>query len=211
MKTYSAYLFDADGTLIDTVELIYQCFVHTCGMFANRKVSREEVIGQIGLPLKRNFEFFLGNLSPEKLEQARIEHMRYQLEIYRDYLAIFPDVKEALVVLKARRKKLGVVTSRMMETLKLYLDTFGIFNLFDVCITPPDTEKHKPEPEPVQEALRRIGLKPNEALVVGDAEFDIESGSRAGTDTAFVSWSHTPVESLAIEPTYVISSLKELL
>jgi pyrophosphatase PpaX len=211
MKTYSAYLFDADGTLIDTIELIHQCFLYTCNKFAGRRVTKEEVVSQVGLPLKRSLQFFLGEMDEQKLLEVRNAHMQYQMSMYRDYLKVFPEVADVLRDLKKQNKKLGVVTSRLMETLGVYLKSTGIYQYFDVFITPENTVKHKPEPEPVLEALRLLGIKPNDALVVGDAGFDIESGNRAGADTAFVAWSHSSVDSLTTRPTYVINTLKELL
>ncbi len=211
MKQYSAYLFDADGTLFDTTELIYQCFCYTCKEFGNLDVTREQVFANIGIPLRPQLEHFLGPLSPEKEEVVVKAHMDFQLAIYKEHLAIFPGVQKTLEMLKNRGAQCAIVTSRKQFTLTLYLKQTGIYDYFDALITPELTQKHKPEPEPTFEACKQVQCSPQESLFIGDAVFDIQSGQSAGTDTAFVTWSQIPVSSLPIKPTYIIDSMEEIL
>jgi pyrophosphatase PpaX len=210
MKQYKAYLFDADGTLFDTTELIYQCFLYSCKKYGDIDVSREAVFSNIGIPLRPQLEHFLGKMSDYKEEEIVKAHMDYQLKIYQEHLRLFPGVKKTLVHLKDTGKKMAVVTSRKQYTLTLYLKQTAIYHYFDALITPELTKKHKPEPEPALEALKQLNCAPSETLFVGDAIFDIECGERAGMDTAFVTWSQIDAESLSIKPTYVIDSMNEL-
>jgi pyrophosphatase PpaX len=210
MKLYDCYLFDADGTLIDTTELIYRCFINTCRKFGGIEVARDLVISHIGLPLRSQLEVYLGPLSDERAVEVTKSHMDYQLSIYRDHLRVFPSVPEGLAALKAKGRRLAVVTSRRMESLQLYLRQCGIWEYFDVFVTPETTKRHKPHPEPAQAALRMLGCAPQDALFVGDAIWDIECGHDAGVDTAFVAWSATNAGSLLLRPTYLIRDLREL-
>ncbi len=210
MKDYACYLFDLDGTLIDTAELIYQCFKYSCRMFGNSEVGRDAVIRHIGLPLRRQLEVHLGPLTDGRAEEIMGAHMEYQLSIYKRYLRAFPTVAEGLAALKRRGKKLGVVTSRRQRTLHLYLGETGLEDSFDVFVSPEMTLRHKPDPEPVLKALELLNCPRGQALLVGDSGFDIECGANAGVDTAFVSWSHTPESSLAIRPTQVIDDVRSL-
>lgn len=211
MKLYKAYLFDGDGTLYDTAEMIYQCFLYSCRKFGNIEVKREDVFANIGIPLRPQLEHFLGPLTDKKAAEILEAHMAYQLTIYKDYLHLFPSVAETLAQLKQKGKKLGVVTSRKIKTLTLYLETTGIKHLFDVLITPEVTQKHKPDPEPALAALNKLQCAASETLFAGDAVYDIECGTKAGVDTAFVDWSHIPRSSLSIQPTYFIHTMSELL
>ena len=211
MKSYTAYLFDCDGTLIDTTELIYQCFVYSCKKYGDLEVTREEVFANIGIPLRNQLVHFLGPASDEKLSEITKAHMDYQLKIYEDYLGLFPGVTETLSQLKANEKKLGVVTSRKTFTLNLYFKHTGILQFFDTLITPELTEKHKPSPEPALEALKRLSCSAEETLFVGDSIYDIECGVKAGMDTAFVTWSRIDPDSLTIKPAYIINEMNELL
>jgi pyrophosphatase PpaX len=78
-----------------------------------------------------------------------------------------------------------------------------------VLITPEDTDRHKPEPEPALAALQRLGAPPREALFIGDSSFDIECGSRAGIDTALVTWSHNDTGAFPVKPTWYIDDMRD--
>jgi pyrophosphatase PpaX len=211
MKDYSYYLFDADGTLIDTTELIYQCFVHTCRIFGDIEVSRNDVVKNIGLTLRMQMEKYFGPLTDEQFAVRSAEHMKYQLSIYPRYLRLFPTVLEALTMLRGTGKACAIVTSRRRQTLNLYLQKTGILDFFTVFVTPENTQRHKPDPEPALEALRLLGAsRKNEAIFIGDSEYDIECGRNAGIDTAFVSWSNNDPAVLPAQPTYVITDMTQL-
>jgi pyrophosphatase PpaX len=212
MKSYTAYLFDADGTLLDTTELIYQCFLYTCRKFGGYEITRKKVYDTIGIPLRAQVEIHLGKLSDEHYEKVRDAHMAYQQAIYKEYLKLFPGVIETLTRLKQDRKKLAVVTSRRMDSLTQYLKETGILNLFDALITPESTLKHKPDPEPALEAIAQLKCQPSETLFVGDSVFDILCGKGAGTDTAFVTWSICEnIRESELKPTFIINSMEELI
>ncbi|HUI94063.1 MAG TPA: HAD-IA family hydrolase [Chitinivibrionales bacterium] len=211
MKNYSHYLFDADGTLIDTTELIYQCFLYTCKKFGDRQVSRAEVIRNIGLTLRSQMEVYFGPLDNERFSMLAGEHMNYQLSIYPKYLKLFPTVREGLACLRERGRHCGIVTSRRRQTLELYLKKTGIFEFFEIFVTPENTEKHKPEPDPVLEALSLFKINDKSTvLMVGDSEFDVQCGVQAGVDTAFVNWSHNDHSSFRIKPSYLIDDFNQL-
>jgi pyrophosphatase PpaX len=211
MKDYSYYLFDADGTLIDTTELIFRCFVHTCKKFGDIDVSRDMVVRNIGLTLRRQMEVYFGPLTDEQFATLAAEHMRFQLSIYPQYLRLFPTVKQGLDQLRARGKQCAIVTSRRRVTLDLYLRKTGIIDCFSVFVTPENTAKHKPEAEPALEALKLLGAgQKSQALFIGDSEYDIECGRSAGIDTAFVTWSHIDPADLPSLPTWRISDLTQL-
>jgi pyrophosphatase PpaX len=210
MKEYDCYLFDADGTLIDTTELIHHCFRYTLGKQGVDSISREEIVGHIGLPLRAQMEVYLGTLSDSDYERIRKMHMEYQVKIYPEYLTRFPGVAECLDSLQKRGKSMAVVTSRLKDTLELYLRQCALDSYFPVCITPEDTQKHKPDPEPVRLALQRLEADPGSTLFVGDSNFDIACGNAAGVDTCFVTWSHNRIDSLTAQPTWTISQMQEL-
>lgn len=210
MKDYEYYLFDADGTLIDTTELIYRCFRYSCKKFGGFDVERERVVGNIGLPLRAQLELYLGRLSDERAEEIQDAHMKHQMTIYPDYLRLFETVEAGLKLLKSRNKTLAVVTSRRMKSLELYLTETGIREYFDVLVTPEMTEKHKPDPAPAEKALELLNADAHAALFIGDAEFDIACGKGAGTDTAFVTWSNNDRSELKTMPTWFIDSLEQL-
>jgi pyrophosphatase PpaX len=210
IKEYDYYLFDADGTLFDTAEMILRCFENTAQVHGLPQPGREQVLKYVGLPLRTQMEQYFGKLTDELFARYRDTHMTYQLEIYRDYLILCPGVAEALPHLVQHGKKCAVVTSRMMHTLSIYLKETGIDRYFGAFITPECTQRHKPDPQPAFEALARLGGTADRALFIGDASFDIECGSRAGTDTAFVGWSLTALATPDVQPTWRINDMREL-
>ena len=210
MKSYDYYLFDADGTLFETTELIYQCFVYSLGKYADRNIPHNEIIASIGLTLRKQFEHHIGPLSDEQFDIMQADHMNYQMSIYRDYLAPCPGVPAAINKLHASGKILAIVTSRKITSLSCFLRETGIYEYFSVIVTPDETDNHKPHPEPALKALELLRAAPEKTLFVGDARFDIECGHSAGIDTAFVTWSHNKAADMPVKPTYVIDSMLDL-
>lgn len=210
IKEFNYYLFDADGTLFDTTDMIVRCFMNTARVHKLTVPDRHAIISHVGMTLRRQMECYFGVLSDAEFTQYRDTHMEYQLEIYKEHLKLCPGVLEALHILRDKGKKCAVVTSRMMQTLAIYLRETGIYDFFDVLITPEATQKHKPEPEPAFAAMEKLGATPEETLFIGDATFDIECGGSAGCSTAFVLWSHNPASDLVRPSDYCIADMREI-
>ena len=220
LNKYDLYLFDADGTIIDTEELIYTCYRETCLKFAGYEVDRSEVTKYMGIPLLKMLRLFLPELSEEKLRESRLFYSDFQKTIYADFLRLFPGVKETLKALKDQGKILGVVTSRSRNSLNSYIELLEIASYFDFTVTPEDTIEHKPHPEPVYKAMEKAlsldesdeaSLSPENILFIGDAEFDIQSGNRAGTHTALVLWGHNEPQDIKSTTTHLLKNMEDLL
>ena len=212
MKEFDAYLFDADGTIMDTRELIYQCFLHAGNEMGVGDPGRERVNAKTGLPVGTHLREVVGYDHPEDFYAQAIKlYTDYQNEIYRDYLTVFPGVHEGLARLAADGKKLAVVTSRRRNSLDPFLDLLDIKKYFNVLVTPEDTEKHKPDPEPALFAMRALGAEPSRTVFIGDAEFDIRSGNAAGAATVYVNWGGEDYAKWAVQPDFVAQSFGDLL
>lgn len=208
MKIYDNYLFDADGTLFDTVDLICTCFDYITRKYGGITVDRSTIIAGIGSPLRSQLMDHLG--SDLDHEQVLADYLEYQLSIMEDKIAPFPHVAETLGTLKGAGKKLALVTSRRRFSLERILESTDTAKYFDVLITPEDTEKHKPDAEPALKAMALLGADRTNTVFTGDAHYDICSGASAGVDTVFVNWSHIKRSSLPVQPTWAIDSLQEL-
>ena len=208
MKPYDSYLFDADGTLFDTVDLICTCFQYVAEKYAGKTVDRSAIINGIGLPLKAQL---IAHLGPElDLDQILDDYLQYQLSIMEDGISPFPHVAQTLEILKSKGKKLAVVTSRRRFSLERILHSTDTARYFDVLVTPEDTTRHKPDAEPALKAMSLLGADKTSTVFIGDALYDICSGQSAGIDTIFVNWSHAELSSLSVSPTWAIDSLQEL-
>ncbi len=208
MKAYNNYLFDADGTLFDTVDLICTCFQYIAEKYAGKAMDRRTIIDSIGMPLKNQLVTHLGEEHDH--EQILDDYLQYQLSIMADCINPFPHVPETLERLKRAGKKLAVVTSRRRFSLEKILDATGTADYFDVLVTPEDTIRHKPDAEPALKAMALLDAEKTSTVFIGDALYDICSGASAGIDTIFVNWSHARLSSLPVPPTWAIDSLQEL-
>jgi len=212
MRQYATYLFDLDGTLIDTFDLIIQCFKYSLKYAADLTISDDELKSHIGLPLRAQFEkYFIPRNITADYEDIMKKHMEYQLTIWKDYLRLFDGAAEALEGLKNRGARLAVVTSRRSETCLLYMKHFDILKFFEVVCTPESTQLHKPNAEPALWALTQLEMPPSSALFVGDSPMDMQCGESAGCDTCYTVWGHTPPGSVKPLPDYQINSLLDLL
>lgn len=208
MKVYDSYLFDADGTLFDTVDLICDCFQYITEKYSGRSVDRKIIIEGIGSPLKGQLVAHLG--AEVDYELILADYLQYQLAIMEDRITPFPHVAETLEALKSAGKKLAVVTSRRRFSLEKILQSTDTARYFDVLVTPEDTTRHKPDAEPALKAMALLGADRAGTVFTGDAHYDICSGASAGIDTVFVNWSHAAPSSLPVPPTWTIDSLREL-
>lgn len=208
MKPYETYLFDADGTLFDTADLICDCFGHVAAIHSDTTLTRQEILSGYGLPLKGQLIKLLG--AHINVDQVLDDYMDYQLEVMDSRIVPFPGVKETLEKLHNSGKKLGIVTSRRRYSMDKILDFTDTARYFSAVVTPEDTTRHKPDAEPTLLALERLGAQKDHTVFTGDAEFDIMSGTSAGVDTAFVGWSHLDAGTLQVRPTWTIHSMYDI-
>lgn len=200
-------LFDLDGTLIDTNELIIASFTHTFEHY-NLPYTREELIEFNGPPLIETFT----NINPERAEEMIDVYREHNLRVHNEYVKAFPHVKEVLDILQENNFKLGIVTTKMKDSVYQGLEVAGITNQFDTIVTLDDVTHPKPHPEPVIKAMNEIGANPAQTIMIGDNSHDIESGKNAGVITAGVAWSFKGAERLEkYNPTYMLNDMRDLL
>ena len=194
MTPIRAVLYDFDGTLADSTELIMQCYRHTMATHLGECPPDEEWLSGFGTPLADQIARF-----------ARTPHeTRAMLDTYRDHqdsllqtaLRPYPGAEAVLSELQRRGVPLAIVTSRLRHATLRGLDICGLSRHFEVIITPEDVRNAKPHPEPVLLALERLGISAAEALFVGDSPHDIAAGRAAGTRTAGVLWGPFPRRTL---------------
>lgn len=204
-----AVLFDFDGTVADTNELIKESFRHVFDTYKINDISDDVIYSFFGEPL---FETLGRYCSDGEVDNLVSVYRDYNLKNHDEKIALFPNVRETLQELKNRGLFLGIVTSKMHGTVERGLRLLDIINFFDVVVTPEDTIKHKPDKEPVVYALRKLGVTKDEALMVGDSQYDIQSGNGAGTKTVAVNYSRIKKEILtSANPTYFVDDLSELI
>lgn len=201
-------LFDLDGTLIDTNELIIASFAHTLQLHADRPYEREEILNFIGPPLRDTFI----NLDEAKAELMFDTYVEHNLKNHDQYVAAYPTVVETMQQLKEAGYQLGIVTTKIKSTAERGIRIAGLEGMFEVVIGLEDVENAKPHPEPVIKALELLNGTASEAIMVGDNYHDIEAGKNAGTHTAGVAWTVKGRKALEDhQPDYMLEQMSDLL
>jgi pyrophosphatase PpaX len=182
-----AALFDFDGTLVDTTEMIYQGMRHAASTVLGRDdISRETLLANVGQPLPRQMEL----IDAEKAELLLEAYRHHHEENHDAMIQEFPQVAVALSRLRSAGIRVGVVTSKRRVSVEMALNSFpDLRNVVDRFVTMEDTNEHKPHPEPLWRGLELLGGVPKEeAAYVGDSPFDVEAAKAAGLASVAVSW-----------------------
>lgn len=178
-------IFDFDGTLIDTNDVILASWQHTYRHFLGHDVPIEHITKTFGEPLMKTMEREFPDVAPA--ESAEV-YRSYQRQMAKDMVKLFPGIVEMLEAVKAKGYKMGIVTSRTYESTMSYLEMFDIGKYFDGLVSCDDTNIHKPNPEPLLMGLSKVGASPEEAIMVGDSIFDIKCANNAGVKAVLVDW-----------------------
>ncbi len=201
-------LLDLDGTLLDTTELILESYRYTFRTYLGHAVPDEEVLSGFGTPLYQQ----LGRFVSEGIEEMMATYRTFNLAHHDRMVSVFPGVRETLSELADRGIKMAIVTSKTRYASQVGLDLFGLspFISFMVCVE--DTERHKPDSQPVLKALDLLGASPEEALFVGDSPHDMTAGHAAGVKTAAALWGPFAKDVvLASSPDFTLNSFPDLL
>ncbi|WP_096190221.1 pyrophosphatase PpaX [Evansella halocellulosilytica] len=201
-------LFDLDGTLINTIELIVESFLHTMEHYYPGKYEREDVIHFIGPPLSETFE----KLDPNKIEEMTNVYRTFNHEKHDELVQEYEGVYETVKTLDERGYKLAIVTTKRRETALRGMQLMNLDRFFDVVVSLDEVTNYKPDPEPLLMALNALDSKPKTAIMVGDSEHDILGGRNTGTKTAGVAWSIKGEAHLAsFEPDVMLNTMPDLL
>jgi pyrophosphatase PpaX len=160
IKEYTYYLFDFDGTLVDTLDIISASFMHTFNKRFNVQLEPAYVRSRIGLPLVEQYRKLLAELGlptdSVTVEESVAIHTEYQSAHWKESVRLYPGVLDVLQQLQRRGKKMAIVTSRRLPALKMYSEHLGIWDFFDSVVTPELTDEHKPHPAPAWKALELL-------------------------------------------------------
>jgi pyrophosphatase PpaX len=206
---YSTVLFDLDGTLIDSGEIILSSFRHATKTVLEQEIPDEVLAAAVG---GSNIHDQMRAFDEERAEEL-VRVYREHNEPLHDDLVAFEGIERLLERLKTEGRRLGIVTAKRRRTVDLAFSILPLERFFDTVVTSDQTEHHKPHPEPVLTALERLGAKPEEAAFVGDSPFDMGAGKAAGVFTVAVSWGkiHPAERLLETGADVVVHSPEELL
>ena len=186
MPNVRTVLFDLDGTLLDSVDLIVDSYHHTLAAHSLPPMSRDEILAGLGTTLYAVF----GRITDDTATVAAwvATYREYNLAYHDTRVRAYPGTAEMVRRIQKAGFQLGLVTSKNRIGAQRGLTLMGLDDTMEVIVGADDVVKPKPDPEPVLLALETLGASPDSTLFVGDSHHDIFSGRAAGTLTAGVTW-----------------------
>ena len=207
---FSTFLFDLDGTLIDSVELILRSYRHTLQTHRGMVPPDAEWLRGLGTPIRVQLRQWTED--PAEIEAMATTYSVYNMEHHDALVRPYDGIVSAVRALQEDGKLLGLVTSKVRSGAIRGLKAAGLDLAFEVIVGADDVRLPKPHPEPVLTALDRLGAEPGDAVFIGDSRHDLESGRAAGVRTAAALWGPFDRAHLAdLEPDYWLERPEDIL
>jgi pyrophosphatase PpaX len=181
---YEAVLFDFDGTIVDSGAIIMASFRHAAREVLERDIPDAWITARMG---GASLQEQMAAIAPDRVEELVRSYRRHN-EPLHDELQCCPGMLDVLDRLHAEGRRLGIVTAKRRATVELAFARLPLRHYFETIVGADDTERHKPDPEPILLALERLGVCPAEAVYVGDSPFDVGAARAAGVHAIGVTW-----------------------
>lgn len=202
-----AVVFDLDGTIVDSVELIIISFQHAIREVLGREISREESVAWVGRPLREQMALF----SPEHADELVAVYREFNHREHDRMLKLYDGILDLLDALARAGVKLGLVTSKSRYTTQMAFDLTGIESYFDASVCADESAGNKPSPEPILACLEQLGVSAAEAAYVGDSPSDIQAARAARVHAIAVTWGVFDMDALEAEkPDTLVHTIPEL-
>lgn len=209
MRRINTILFDLDGTLINTNEIILESFSFTFKThFPSLKMSRKKLMTFIGPTLQETFRQYTKD--PFKIQEMIDSYRTYYINNEFDSFEIYPGVIPTLKKLCTKGYNLGIVTSKLKEAALPSFNHYNLQKYFSVFVSLDDVNKPKPNREPVDIAISRFD-NVNGTILIGDNIGDILAGKNAGIYSAGVAWSlKGSAHLMTANPDFMLSDMKDI-
>jgi pyrophosphatase PpaX len=206
---FETVLFDLDGTVVDSGGIILASMRHATQEVLGRDYSDEELMQAVGGP---GLEAQMSALAPDHVEQL-VDVYRAHNEPLHDELEACAGMEDVLVRLHKEGRRLGVVTAKRRSTVELAFARVPLGHLFEAIVGGDETERHKPDPEPLLLGAKRLGADPAASAYVGDSPFDVRAAKAAGMFAVAVTWGriHDRERLEAEQPDAIVDDAEELL
>jgi len=207
--SFPVVLFDLDGTVVDSGAIILASMRHATREVLGRDYSDAELMQAVGGP---GLEAQMHALAPEHVDRL-VTVYRAHNEPLHDELEACAGMEDVLVRLHEEGRRLGIVTAKRRSTVELAFARVPLGHLFETIVGGDETQRHKPDPEPLLLAARRMGADPQETAYVGDSPFDVRAAKAAGMYAVAVTWGriHEREKLEAEEPDAIVDAAEELL
>ncbi|NWF50699.1 MAG: HAD family hydrolase [Ignavibacteriaceae bacterium] len=204
---FKGIIFDIDGTLTSTNELIFATFNHIAGRYLNKKFTNEEITALFG-PTE---DVILKEMCGDQFDNAKKDYYSFYTENH-SMADLYPGIKNILEFLTNKGVLLSIYTGKGRKAAVITLKKLGIHKFFNLIVSGDDVKEHKPSAEGISVFLTKYNLSKNEVLMIGDAPSDIKASRSAGIKVASVLWDNyaKKEEVLKLNSDFVFYSVEEL-
>ncbi len=206
MHNYDGIIFDVDGTLTSTNDLIFESFRFVSQKYLNKNLSNEEITKLFG-PTE---DVILKEWGGNKYQAIKEDYYNYYTNNHH-MAALFPGIKEILEFIKSRSIPLAIFTGKGREAATITLKKLYAYDFFDLIITGDDVAEHKPSAEGIIKFLEKFNLIKERVLMIGDSPSDIIAARSAGVKIASVVWdNYVKKEVIQLGSDYIFYEVHEL-
>ena len=185
MKHLKCIVFDMDGTLAETNQLIYDSFNYIAQKYAGRRYTVPEIIAMFGPPEE---DALLNIVAPEQIDDVMKDYLSFYRKHHNQLARIYPGIENILSSIKEHGRMLALFTGKGTPTATITMQEFHIEKHFDYVVTGNDVVKYKPSSEGLFKIMKHFSLQPDEMLMVGDSVSDVKAAHEAGVKIAAVVW-----------------------
>ena len=200
-------LFDLDGTLVNTSTDLTNALNYAMKPYGLKELAVEDTIKLVGEGITRLIEKALMNKSVQQRKKATERFLAYYSKHLTDFSEIYPGVAETLEELHNYKK--AVISNKREDLSVKLLDNLGLLKYFHLVVGSDTTSEKKPSPIPVFYILKQLHVTPDKAAIVGDSNFDINAGKKAGIKTIAVAYGFRD-KNLLLDADYIIDRFNEL-
>ncbi len=207
-KMIKGIIFDMDGTLIDTNDLVIDCIKKTVNKYLGYIPEKDSFNEILGKPLDIQMSFFSEEHTTEMVDYYR----KIYLERRDEDTKIFPGIMELLKALNESKMKMAIVSNKGRRGINHGLEMFNMKDFFEITLSVVDVENKKPHPEAINKVLQIWNMRKEEVLFVGDSHNDILAANNAGVKSVLVGWSILPKEQFEnLKIDYIIDKPMEII
>lgn len=212
LSEYQAVLFDIDGTLIDSLEMIVRGLGDTYERFAGRRPDREDLLGQIGRPIAAQVGDYFDSEPTPSLVSEMSAYAIERFEHHEEHERLFPAAIEVLRLCHRQGLRTALVTSKSDVELCGFMKRFEGADAVDATVCATDVQQPKPNPESALRACEILGVDPQRAVMIGDSVYDLRCAKEAGLKAIAVAYGAGRREVLVAErPDLLFDTPEELL
>ena len=203
---FKGIIFDIDGTLTSTNQLIFDSFNHIAKKYLNKTFSNEEITAMFGPTEEVIIKLWCG----DNYEAAGKDYYDYY-KSHHDIAELYPGMKEVLDILKDKKILLSIFTGKGRKSSIITLEELGIIDYFDMIVTGDEVINHKPAPDGIISFLAKYNLKKDEVLMIGDSAGDVKASRDAGVKIASALWDSYATEKVKqLSSDYYFNTVGEL-